>query len=728
MNLATVLVLLLGPGAINAQCTGCFRGTSGPCKQSHNNVCGSLVGGVCPGGPGNKLCAVIVQTSQPISLPQIAPTKQPTDCIQGGGFCQKPADCNDRICAIDCPSDVPTGYYADLTSCASYCYCDPDGAKDRWENCGIDRLWDPMGWPYEQSWPGGAPTASFQWLNGAYGNQPGGMFGSTGGNCNWPDNLYDGRACSTNPPTYTAPVSASGCLTHQPTGGPPTKQPALPTNQPTDSPTYVPTEQPVAAPTTDEPTDSPTDTPTDQPVAAPTTDQPADSPTDAPTDQPVAAPTTDQPTDIPTYTPTDQPVAAPTDQPTDSPTDQPVIAPTTDHPTYSPTNQPVVAPTTDKPTYSQTEQPVVFPTTDQPTNPVNNKKTNSPTSEVVDKGGKFSIYSVLYDYCNCTASLNSINDPSGNDMNCVFNIEPTGNTYTSQIFAYEDCESPASDLVGLTSTSKDQNGAVVATIDLVRDKVAALVNPTGSGQIKYCIRTDVTEDIGGELLSVNYVQAFVTVNVFLDGNFVMDAEVDEDITLSEKVVDAFEKYYSVYAHQCDPETALNTNRIISQGEHLGICIMSAFTDTWIKKVNTVTLIQGNPNGGPDLTTQPVANSSPNIVSEYDCSLNDQRKCLVRTAMLSSFFVNDFMIVNVTGDVELLIRAGPAFNRDRNLRANSRSLVTGYKPKFDLKVSMKDSSFKSFMTPESGARSRMNLVSHLVSYVCGAAVSVIIGLS
>ena len=120
-----------------------------------------------------------------------------------------------------------------------------------------------------------------------------------------------------------------------------------------------------------------------------------------------------------------------------------------------------------------------------------------------------------------------------------------------------------------------------------------MANDFGSGQIKFCIRTDVNEDIEGDIESINFVKAFITVNINLDGNFeIQPVVIQENTDLSEKVLDAFEKYYSVYAHQCDPVSYLNTNKVIFKGEILGVCAMLAFFDTWIKKVNTLTCWRG----------------------------------------------------------------------------------------------------------------------------------------
>ena len=38
------------------------------------------------------------------------------------------------------------------------------------------------------------------------------------------------------------------------------------------------------------------------------------------------------------------------------------------------------------------------------------------------------------------------------------------------------------------------------------------------GTIKFCIRTDLNENVDGEQLSINFVKAFITVNIFIDGD------------------------------------------------------------------------------------------------------------------------------------------------------------------------------------------------------------------
>lgn len=331
--------------------------------------------------------------------------------------------------------------------------------------------------------------------------------------------------------------------------------------------------------------------------------------------------------------------------------------------------------------------------------------------------GEIAQYKIGFQYCNCTASLSSIGEPGGNDMNCVFAIEPITNSHTTAIYAYDDCDSPAPPTVGLMSAI-NYDGDVVAIIDLVRPEVAKLVNEAKEGAIKFCVRTDVNENIDGEQLSINFVKAFITVNIFLDGNFELDVAVDENTELSEQVVDAFEKYYSVFAHQCDPVTALNTNAVIYQGDTLGVCIRTIFYDTWIEQVNTITLYQIDPSGGPDTTTTPVSDGTPNVITDYDCNLDDQRKCIVRTLMLSKFFVNQQELVNVVGEVELLIRVGPQFNRGRSLSIDStdRKLQSGFKSKFDLDVGLGNGNEYTSLGYNNELSSSKSLTSNRMFYV------------
>eukprot|EP00592_Proboscia_alata_P025723 CAMPEP_0194443312 /NCGR_PEP_ID=MMETSP0176-20130528/126632_1 /TAXON_ID=216777 /ORGANISM="Proboscia alata, Strain PI-D3" /LENGTH=979 /DNA_ID=CAMNT_0039269539 /DNA_START=429 /DNA_END=3368 /DNA_ORIENTATION=+ len=502
---------------------------------------------------------------------------------------------------------------------------------------------------------------------------------------------------------------------------------------PSHVPTVTPTRLPTHIPTTTSPTRSPTSDPTRAPVTYPTTVDPTANPTThSPTKVPTRNPTSYDPTTFPTISPTVNPTNEPTRTPISfNPTIDPTVDPTKNpspKPTSVPTMNPVLAEDND-PTFDPTLFPIHQPTIsplDSPTPQIIIDPRNN-TGPIL---GEIAQYGVEFNHCNCSASLNTLNNPGGNDMNCVFEILPKGNPYSTVLYDYEDCESPHPDVVGMTSTSKDANGEILAIIDLVRDEVGVLANDSGSGQIKFCIRTDVNEDIEGDIESVNFVKAFITVNINLDGNFdIQPVVIEENTDLSEKVLDAFEKYYSVYAHQCDPVSHLNTNKVISQGEILGVCVMSAFFDTWIEKVNTLTLYQTNPNGGADTTSAPVTNGVPNIISNYDCSLEDQRKCLIQTTLLSKFFINQGEVVNVAGEVELLIRVGADFNRKRTLslsdgqglKSNKRRLAdkNGFTPKFDVQIGVADLNFRTFNDRFSSGGNNSFYSSKLLSLTVGS---------
>ena len=71
---------------------------------------------------------------------------------------------------------------------------------------------------------------------------------------------------------------------------------------------------------------------------------------------------------------------------------------------------------------------------------------------------------------------------------------------------------------------------MVVIIDLVRPKVAKLVNEAKEGTINFCVQTDLNENVDGEKLSISFVKAFITVNIFIDGNVDVSLEGTESRT------------------------------------------------------------------------------------------------------------------------------------------------------------------------------------------------------
>ena len=79
MKFTIILTLMFGSAVVDAQCTGCWPGTSGVCKQQ-NLVCGPTIGGICP-GEGNRLCSPIGVTSSPVPAPTTpAPVGDISNC------------------------------------------------------------------------------------------------------------------------------------------------------------------------------------------------------------------------------------------------------------------------------------------------------------------------------------------------------------------------------------------------------------------------------------------------------------------------------------------------------------------------------------------------------------------------------------------------------------------------------------------------------------------------
>jgi len=99
--------------------------------------------------------------------------------------CNRPSSCTSVSCAIQCPLDMPAGYYPDLQDCKSYCKCTGTTAPSRYETCQHGLYYDPLGWSE------GRHSKSFQWMSGKWG--PGTYWGSNGGICNWKRNVKDDR-------------------------------------------------------------------------------------------------------------------------------------------------------------------------------------------------------------------------------------------------------------------------------------------------------------------------------------------------------------------------------------------------------------------------------------------------------------------------------------------------------------------------------------------------------
>ena len=57
-----------------------------------------------------------------------------------------------------------------------------------------------------------------------------------------------------------------------------------------------------------------------------------------------------------------------------------------------------------------------------------------------------------------------------------------------------------------------------------------MANDSESGQIKFCIRTDINNDIEGHIKSIKFVKASITVNINLDGNFEIQPVVIQENT------------------------------------------------------------------------------------------------------------------------------------------------------------------------------------------------------
>jgi len=230
----------------------------------------------------------------------------------------------------------------------------------------------------------------------------------------------------------------------------------------------------------------------------------------------------------------------------------------------------------------------------------------------------------------------------------------------------------------------------------------------------FCIRHDVLEDLDSDNVaeaSLYFLKTFITVRFFLDGTFELNADAegkigdddevytgDDDVlfpgndnivgedddannfndnlfvdddpsnggginvtenTTASEVFDEFNKTYSVFAYQCEVESPhVPTDRIIYQGDNLGVCVETLFRDTEIVEVISLELIQDDGNGDT-YNTKPVDNRADNVVTESSCNFDSRigepnSKCFIKTAMLSQFYITQ-LVVNATGEVDLRIR-------------------------------------------------------------------------
>lgn len=287
-------------------------------------------------------------------------------------------------------------------------------------------------------------------------------------------------------------------------------------------------------------------------------------------------------------------------------------------------------------------------------------------------------YDTAFEDCVTTSSLNSLSN--NDDLVCHYKMDPPTSGHQTTLHAYEDCSLPPPPTVALTE-SININGDITATVDLVRKEIGKVVNESNGGTIRFCVRTDVMELVDGVIDSVNFVKARVSIDIDLDGNFEV-----QPILLTEDDIGemSFLKEYSVYSYQCDQATGIPTppNHVITQGEIMAVCIEAngESTDTYIKEVRTWRLMQRDPFGGLPLVIVPVHDGSPTILSNYDCSLNDRSKCIIRTVVISMFFDNLYEfedeedgIIQTTGVVDLRIRGERRLSAERSLKSNEESM-------------------------------------------------------
>ena len=89
-------------------------------------------------------------------------------------------------CQILCPAGIPLGYYPDVLDCSAYCYCSGTEAPGRYEKCADGLYWDSLAG--DATWlPPPYGKTEIDGTSGSYA----GMFGTTGGTCNRPDQMND---------------------------------------------------------------------------------------------------------------------------------------------------------------------------------------------------------------------------------------------------------------------------------------------------------------------------------------------------------------------------------------------------------------------------------------------------------------------------------------------------------------------------------------------------------
>jgi len=266
-------------------------------------------------------------------------------------------------------------------------------------------------------------------------------------------------------------------------------------------------------------------------------------------------------------------------------------------------------------------------------------------------------FSINFD--TCTTDLSDLEQTD--ELQCNFDIEPSGSAYSFQLFD-NDCSSNKPNTVNLTGSSTNNNGDLItASIDLVKDELTSwareMMIAESDTTLIFCVRANVLDGNG---VSQATTSNTIEVQFDLDGIFDISSTIGkivltEDKLLSEHTVDDISKSYSVTAYQCDPETGVNYNGDIppiGNGENLSICVETSNTDTKISNIHSFNL---NQNLGPltaPIETTPVREGVPNVLSKYDCSFNDGKKCLLETAMMSKFFRNDNMSLIGTGVANL----------------------------------------------------------------------------
>ena len=98
------------------------------------------------------------------------------------------------------------------------------------------------------------------------------------------------------------------------------------------------------------------------------------------------------------------------------------------------------------------------------------------------------------------------------------------------------------------------------------------MNDCGSEQIKFCIRTDVNEDIERDIVSIKFVEAFITVNINLEGNFEIQSIALGESGDANTWVIRYQKRYACSLLQDVVSTELNNCPIMEM-----ICVLVSMT-------------------------------------------------------------------------------------------------------------------------------------------------------